>query len=83
MSSQTFRAQGSPSTDEIEVRALYGQLLDGWNRRSAGDFAALFDEDGSSVGFDGGPLNGRAEIESSASKVMYPSASSVISATDP
>jgi len=46
------------------VRALYHQLLDGWNRRSADDYAALFNEDAYLVGFDGSPMNGRAEIAS-------------------
>lgn len=64
MSSQTMRTQDSPSTDETEVRALYRQILDCWNKRDAGDMAALFAEDGNLVGFDGSPLNGRAEIES-------------------
>ena len=64
MSSQTSRPQNSLSPDEIQVRALYRQMLDRWNQRSADKLAALFDEDGNLVGFDGSPLNGRAEIES-------------------
>ena len=48
-------------TSEVSV---YVQLLNAWNRRSAHDFAALFTADGSSVGFDGSPMNGRAEIAS-------------------
>ena len=42
MSSQTFQPQDSLSPDEIEVRALYRQILDGWNKRSADAFAAPF-----------------------------------------
>ena len=42
----------------------YRQLLDAWNKRDAEAFAALFSEDGSSVGFDGSPMNGQAEIAS-------------------
>jgi len=34
------------------VRVLYQQLLDAWNKRQAGEMAALFTEDGSVVGFD-------------------------------
>lgn len=64
MSSQTFQPHDSRSTDEREVRALYRQLLDGWNKRSADAFAAAFAEDGYTVGFDGSLMNGRAEIES-------------------
>jgi uncharacterized protein (TIGR02246 family) len=70
MSTQILRAQGSPSTDEAEVRALYQHLLDCWNRRKAEEFAALFDEDGNSIGFDVSPLNGRAEIESSLRQIF-------------
>jgi uncharacterized protein (TIGR02246 family) len=35
-----------------------------WNQRSAGDFAALFTSDGSSIGFDGSQMNGREDIQS-------------------
>ena len=48
--------------DENEVRALYQALLDGRNGRNADTIAALFSEDGNLVGFDGSPLNGRAEM---------------------
>jgi uncharacterized protein (TIGR02246 family) len=57
----------SLSEDEaarVESLALYQQLLDAWNNRDAAAFAALFSEDGSVVGFDGSPMNGRAEIAS-------------------
>ncbi len=47
-----------------QATALYAQLIDAWNRRNAVDFAALFSLTGSSVGFDGSPLDGRAVIES-------------------
>ncbi len=46
------------------VLSLYQQLLGAWNRRNADEFAAAFAEDGNAVGFDGSPLNGRAEIAS-------------------
>ncbi len=56
---------GDPrSTDERAVRSLYHELLDRWNRRNAEDMAALFARDGGLVGFDGSPLDGRADIES-------------------
>jgi uncharacterized protein (TIGR02246 family) len=48
--------------DPHESIALYTRLLEAWNRRSADDFAALFDVDGSAVGFDGSLMNGRDEI---------------------
>ena len=44
--------------------ALYEQLLDAWNARDAAAFAALFADDGSVIGFDGSPMNGREEIAS-------------------
>src|SRR5437868_3158284 len=51
------------TTDEDEVRAVYLELLDAWNRRDAAGFARCFTETGSSIGFDGSAANGRAEIE--------------------
>jgi uncharacterized protein (TIGR02246 family) len=54
----------SPSADETEVRAIYQQLLEGWNRRSADAMAEPFAEDGELIGFDGSQLAGRAEITS-------------------
>ena len=53
MNSQPVQPQDLPSLAEMEVHALYRQLLDGWNKRSADGFAALFTNDGSVVGFDG------------------------------
>ncbi len=64
MKSHTSGARDSRSTDEREVRSLYQEMLDCWNKRNADDFAVLFAEDGNSVGFDGSPLNGRGEIAS-------------------
>lgn len=64
MTSQASGTHDPRSTDESEVRSLYQWLLDRWNQRNARDMAALFATDGSSVGFDGSQLNGRAEIES-------------------
>ena len=54
----------SNSTDETEVRALYQQLLEGWNKRSANAMADPFAEDGEQIGFDGSQLKGKAEIAS-------------------
>ena len=58
------------SRDEMEVGALYRQLLDRWNERSAGGFAALFTDDGSTVGFDGSMLDVPAEIESALGQIF-------------
>ena len=48
--------------DEEAVRDLYRELMDGWNRGSGEDFAAVFTEDGDLVAFDGTHFEGRAEI---------------------
>jgi uncharacterized protein (TIGR02246 family) len=45
-----------------EVQAVYQQLLDAWNNRSARAMADLFTEDGESIGFDGSQSIGREEI---------------------
>jgi uncharacterized protein (TIGR02246 family) len=50
--------------DATECLALYTRLLEAWNRRSADDFAALFEPGGHAIGFDGSQMNGRAEIAS-------------------
>ena len=63
MSTSPAQPRSISASDETDVRALYRQLLDSWNRRSAQEYAALFAEDGSIVGFDGSQVNGRSEIE--------------------
>ena len=50
------------SADEAAVRALYQQLMDGWNQGSGAAFAAVFAEDGDLVAFDGTHFKGRQEI---------------------
>jgi len=55
-------AAANHSADETAVRALYQQLMDGWNQGSGDAFAAVFTEDGDLVGFDGTHLKGRQEI---------------------
>ena len=50
------------SADEAALRALYQQLMDGWNQGSGDAFAAAFTEDGDLVGFDGTHFKGRQEI---------------------
>ena len=54
--------------DEAPIRALYEQLMDGWNRGSADAFAAPFCDDGDLVGFDGTHVRGRAQIVASTEK---------------
>jgi uncharacterized protein (TIGR02246 family) len=55
---------------EAEVRTLYQRVLEGWNRRSADDFAAPFAEDGEVVGFDGSQNTGRAEIAAEMGRIF-------------
>src|SRR5918994_356323 len=55
-------AAANHSADEAAVRALYQQLMDGWNQGSGDAFAAVFTEDGDLVAFDGTHFKGRKEI---------------------
>ena len=50
------------SSDEAAVRALYQELMDGWNQGSGDTFASVFTEDGDLIGFDGTHFKGRQEI---------------------
>jgi uncharacterized protein (TIGR02246 family) len=52
------------------MQELYRRLLDTWNSRTAVDMAALFQEDGNVVGFDGSQVNGRAGIESEMGQIF-------------
>jgi uncharacterized protein (TIGR02246 family) len=61
MRSVTFPPQPH---DEAAVRALYEQLMIGWNKGSGEAFSAPFAEDGDLIGFDGTHLKGRPEIAS-------------------
>jgi uncharacterized protein (TIGR02246 family) len=70
MNNYPFQQQGSPSSDEIEVRTLYHQLLDSWNKRNADAFAASFTEDGHVIGFDGSQMAGQAEIASTLRQIF-------------
>ena len=55
-------AAANDSAEEAAVRALYQQLMDGWNQGSGDAFAAVFTEDGDLIGFDGTHFKGRQEI---------------------
>ncbi len=48
--------------NDAQVRALYIQFLDGWNRRSGAAVAAGFADDGDVIGFDGSHHRGRLSI---------------------
>jgi uncharacterized protein (TIGR02246 family) len=67
---QPFQEKASLSSDEINLRALYRELLGSWNKRNAGSFAALFAEDGAVVGFDGSQMTGREEIASTLADIF-------------
>jgi uncharacterized protein (TIGR02246 family) len=62
----------NPDNDaaSAEVRGLYQQLLDAWNKRNARDFALLFAPDGNIVGFDGTQVFGQLEIGAHVSEVF-------------
>jgi len=67
---QAVRSSDFALGSEGEISALYQKLLDAWNRRDVSDFAALFAENGSSVGFDGSQMNGRAEIKTTIGQIF-------------
>jgi uncharacterized protein (TIGR02246 family) len=70
MGSQTSPSKDASYPDETEVKTLYRQLVECWNQRDAAAFAALYEKDGSCIGFDGSQMNGRSEIESVLSKIF-------------
>ena len=49
-------------TDEGEIRALYAQAMEGWNRGSGEAFAAPFAADGDFIAFDGMRFCSRDEL---------------------
>ncbi len=59
---QNSQTLSSAAAEEAAIRALYRQLMDGWNAGSGDAFASSFEEDGDLVGFDGTHLKGRQEI---------------------
>jgi uncharacterized protein (TIGR02246 family) len=64
MSSKPAPAYDPQRLAEMEIRALYRQLLNAWNRRSAHAIAEVFAEDGVVIECDGFELKGRDEIVS-------------------
>ena len=63
MTPQTVSPQPPSTAAEFPIYDLYRQLLEAWNNQDAHAFAATFTDDGSSVGYDGSPMTGAAEIE--------------------
>src|SRR6266540_521078 len=70
MDTQKFPQEDVSSSEETAIRTLYHQLLSAWNAHDADEFAGLFAEDGNVVGFDGSPLNGRAEVRSELQRIF-------------
>ena len=52
----------SAHPNDAQIRALYAQFLDGWNRRSGAAVAAGFADDGDIIGYDGTHHHGRLAI---------------------
>lgn len=69
-SMQPFEAHDTLSPDESEIRALYQQILDGWNAHDGDAFAAPFTEDGETIGFDGSQLIGQVEITATLKQIF-------------
>jgi uncharacterized protein (TIGR02246 family) len=59
-----------PVLSRAAVVALYTRLLEAWNRRDAAGFAAQFADDGSTIGFDGSQLDGRAAIATELGRIF-------------
>jgi uncharacterized protein (TIGR02246 family) len=55
---------------DAQIRTLYVQLLDGWNRRSGAAVAAVFADDGDIIGFDGSHHSGRLSIASDLRRIF-------------
>lgn len=70
MSVPPNEAHAVPSAEELEIRALYGQMLDGWNARNGAAMAAPFAEDGVVIGFDGSQMEGRAAIAAELGRIF-------------
>lgn len=56
--------------DRENVVGVYRKLLEAWNKRDAHAFADRFTPDGTSIGFDGSEMTGRAEIHDRLSTVF-------------
>jgi uncharacterized protein (TIGR02246 family) len=52
------------TAENAPIIDLYHQLHLAWNQRNAANFAALFTDDGVTIGFDGSEMWGKASIES-------------------
>ena len=59
---QASALRRSTDHEEAAVRSLYYGLIEAWNQHNADGMAALFSEDGSTVGFDGSRMDGAHAI---------------------
>lgn len=64
MNSSQTSASNIHDRDELAIRELYQQTIDGWKKGSGDAFASPYTEDSDYIGFDGTHLKGRAEIAS-------------------
>lgn len=58
------------SSREDEIRELYHDLLDSWNRRNGKEMASFFSDTGNVIGFDGSEMGGREAIEKEVSQIF-------------
>jgi uncharacterized protein (TIGR02246 family) len=63
-------AKAIDSVADREIRELYRQLLEAWDKRNARDFALLFALDGNIVGFDGAQVFGQTDIGAHLSEIF-------------
>jgi uncharacterized protein (TIGR02246 family) len=64
MNQNSQTVSSAAAADEAAIRALYQQVIDGWNAGRGDAFAAPFEEDADQMGFDGIHFKGRKEIAS-------------------
>lgn len=62
MTSAETQTASTRAQDEEAIRALYRQIMDGWNQGSGEKFAAPFATDGEQMSFEGSRFRGRQEI---------------------
>jgi len=60
MTSQPVPANNTEN--DAPIIAVFQRVLERWNQRDASGFAALFGDDGVSIGFDGSVMSGRDEM---------------------
>ncbi|MGZ4033007.1 MAG: SgcJ/EcaC family oxidoreductase [Tumebacillaceae bacterium] len=58
------------SANETDIHALYQQLIDGWNQRSAVAMSERLAEAGEMIGFDGSQYIGRDEMVSNLESIF-------------